>query len=345
MAKRKKSTKKKKASFSKALAKRKTKKKAPFRDIEKDGVTYSFLDEWLLDREQARLSYVEGWTTGGLSVPLDFGLAFHDCLEWVAKGRSPKTIKKRVLDEYYARKLSKQKKLKLTSDDYLKLEEILAIVDVVFQSYAGYWEKYDAGMQYIYQEEAFQIKHQLPSGEVMPIRGRWDAVYEKDGEIWLMENKTKGRIDEEGLQASLPYDLQTMLYIHCLQQNLGKPVAGVLYNVIRRPGQRRKKAESISELAERIQDDVVARPDYYYMRWRVEFLPEDVNTWVSRSLEPILEQVMSWWTSIKDNPFEPWDSPEHFQNPTALFTKYGRSRYFDVITRNRYTGLYQREKE
>ena len=107
-----------------------------------------------------------------------------------------------------------------------------------------------------------------------------------------MENKTKGQIDEEGILASLPFDLQTMLYVYCLQKHLGQKVEGVLYNVIRRPGLRRKKTEQIEEFVDRIQDDVVKRPMHYFMRWRVEFLEEDIENWVSKSLDPILEQVM-----------------------------------------------------
>tara|TARA_R110002020_G_scaffold115383_2_gene265299 strand:+ start:65 stop:1075 length:1011 start_codon:yes stop_codon:yes gene_type:complete len=333
----KKKRKKRKKTFAQTINKR----KKPFRNVVEDGVTYSFLDEWLLDREQARLSYVEGWSSKGLAVPLDFGLAFHDCLEWVAKGRSPKTIHKKVIAPYLEKRLGGKNKLR--PDEVIKLTELLRSVEVVFQEYASYWEKYDADMQYIYQEKSFKVDHTLPSGKDMPLRGRWDAVYKENGKIWLMENKTKGQIDEEGILASLPFDLQTMLYVHTLQEHLGQKVEGVLYNVIRRPGLRRRKTEQIGEFIDRIQDDVVKRPQHYFMRWRVEFLSEDIKTWVSKSLNPILEQVMQWWESIQNNPFEPWDSPLHYQNPTALFTRYGRSRYFDLITKNTSVGLYQRE--
>ena len=336
MAKRKKRRTRKKKTFAQTINRRTT----PFRNIPKDGVTYSFLDEWLMCREQARLSYVEGWSSRGLAVPLDFGIAFHDCLEWIAKGRSPKTIHTKILAPYLEKKLSGKNKLR--PDEVIKLTELLRSVEVVFKEYHAYWENYDTSMQYIYQEAAFQVEHTLSSGKKMPLRGRWDAVYKENGKIWLMENKTKGQIDEEGILASLPFDLQTMLYVHCLQEHLGKKVEGVLYNVIRRPGLRRKKTEQINEFVERVQDDVVNRPQHYFMRWRVEFLEEDITNWVTKSLNPILEQVQQWWDSIAKNPFKP-DSPLHYQNPTALFTKYGRSRYFDKFTKNTNAGLYQRE--
>ena len=336
--------KKKRKTTKKTLAQtihQRNRRKTPFRNVQKDGVTYSFLDEWLMCREQARLSYVEGWSKQGLAVPLDFGLAFHDCLEWIAKGRSPKTVHNKVIAPYLERKLAAKNKLR--PDEVVKLTELLRSVEVVFQEYAYYYSDTDEDFQYIYQEKSFKVDHTLPSGKTIPLRGRWDAVYKENGKIWLMENKTKGQIDEEGILASLPSDLQTMLYVFALEKHLGQEVEGVLYNVIRRPGLRKKKTENTGEFIERIQDDVVKRPEWYFMRWRVEFLPEDITTWVSEKLNPILEQVALWWESIKDNPFEPGDSPFHYQNPTALFTKYGRSKYFDVLNKNTYAGLYQRE--
>lgn len=317
---------------------RKTKTKKPFRDIAKDGITYSFLDEWLLDREQARLSYVEGWASSGFSQAITYGLAFHDCLEWIAKGRSPKTIRWKILNPFYERRSEK-----LTDSDKELLIKLLSLVEVAFKQYVKHWEGYDHNFSYLFYEESFKVDHVTTTGASIPLRGRWDAAYyDQDGRLWLMENKTKAQIDEEAIMTALPQDLQTMLYVHALQQRTGRQVAGVLYNVARRPLLRQKKNESLEEFTWRVEDDIVTRPDYYFMRWKVELLPEDIVNWVDRTLNPILDQVGLWWESIKENPFEPWDSPQHFQNPGALFTKYGKSRYFNLLTRGSTEGLYRR---
>ena len=317
---------------------RKTKTKKPFRDIAKDGITYSFLDEWLLDREQARLSFVEGWASAGFSPALIYGLAFHDCLEWVAKGRSPKTIRWKILNPFYERRAEK-----LDENDKLHLAKLLSLVEVAFKQYVNYWEGYDKNFSYMFSEQPFKVDHVTTTGAVIPLRGRWDAAYiDQDNRFWLMENKTKAQIDEEAIMAALPQDLQTMLYVHALQQSTGRQVAGILYNVARRPLLRQKKNETVEEFTWRVEDDIVPRPDYYFMRWKVELLQDDIVNWVDRTLNPILDQVGLWWESIKENPFEPWDSPLHFQNPSALFTKYGRSRYFNLLTRGSTEGLYRR---
>lgn len=313
------------------------KRKTPFRDIEKDGVTYSFLDEWLLDREQARLSYVEGWASEGGSDALNFGIAFHDCLEWIAAGKSVKSIQRYILSPMKLRKTKK-----FSRDELEAFDTLMRVVKTVLRQYVGYWEDYDKDFNYIYQEYSFKVNHTTPSGMTIPLRGRWDAVYEQADGIWLMENKTKSRVDEEAILASLPFDLQTMLYVHALQKHTGRDVAGILYNVIRRPLLRQKKNESPSEYLLRIEEDIVARPEHYFMRWKVDLVAQDVVDWVARSFNPILEQVAQWWESIKADPFEPWGSPFHYSNPQALFTKYGRSRYFNLITRGSTEGLYQR---
>tara|TARA_Y100000401_G_scaffold30623_1_gene22398 strand:+ start:32957 stop:33919 length:963 start_codon:yes stop_codon:yes gene_type:complete len=319
--------------------KSKNRRSIPFRDIEADGITYSFLDEWLLDREQARLSYVEGWASEGGSDALNFGLVFHDCLEWIAAGKSVRSIRRWIINPYLDKKSHK-----LLPEDYDNLEVLMEIVKVVFTEYVKFWGDYDADFDYLYQEESFKVEHETSSGHVVPLRGRWDAVYRDTttGKMWLMENKTKSRVDQEAILASLPFDLQTMLYVHALQEREQEPVAGILYNVIRRPLLRQRKNESVAEYLWRVEDDVVTRPEHYFMRWKIDLLEDDIVNWVSRSLNPILDQVALWWRSIKDNPFEPWDSPLHYSNPQALFTKYGKSRYFNLITRGSTEGLYQR---
>lgn len=316
-------------------------RKVPFRDINRDGVTYSFLSEWLLDREQARLSYVEGWGTSGLSTPLDFGSAFHDCLEWVAAGKRVDLVG-RAIDDYRVRR-HKYAQPKLSPKEKELLDIILQSALVTFLEYEEYWRQTDKGMTWVLQEESFKHQHVLPSGRGIWIRGRWDAVIQdKDGSHWIWENKTKGQVDEEGIVAALPQDMQTQLYSYVYYLHTGIMPKGVVYNVIRRPGLRQKKDESNGQYLERIRKDIQERRDWYFFRWRVEFSAADVHKWVDRTLNKVLEQVVTWWDSIADDPFDPWDSPHHFVNPDALFTRYGRSQYFDLLTRGRTTGLYQR---
>ena len=316
------------------------KRTVPYRDLYRDGVTYSFLAQFLNCREQARLSYVEGLRTEGMSVPLDFGIAFHECLEWTASGKSVTTIGRKL------GKLAQTKaKIKLRADERATYQRLLRTVAAVYPLYHDYWSGRDHKKKYIYEEESFQFPYTSARGQTIPIRGRLDEAYiDEDGAVVLQENKTKGMIDEEAIRLMLSHDMQTMLYCYALRNLTGKEPTRILYNVIRRSAQRftgsyRSKPETESQFIARIQDDVVARPQHYFMRWRVDLHKGDLDNWLSRVFDPLLDQVIRWWESIRKDPFNPWDSQEHFLNPEGLITKYGRSDFFSLITRGSYEGL------
>lgn len=340
--------------WKKATEKAKAVKKL-FRDLEKDGVTYSFLNEFMLCREQARLSYVEGYTRDGIVEALDYGTLFHKGMEVIAKKGA--TVKAAVMA------------IKREGDDIIRdrrlkqheaaiVQELSTKARIVFPWYHEYWRQkkgHEFRSKFVAREESFRLEHEIPfydgdgasTPRVVVIRGRFDAIFRLNGRLWLMENKTKSQIDEEGLQASLSQDLQTMLYCHTIKLKFGEAPVGVLYNVIRRPQLRQKKDETQSEFFRRIEDDVQTDPDRYFMRWEVSLADGDIEKWVERSLNPILTQVCLWWDEIKQNPFNPWKIPgrmHHFQNPEGLYTRYGKSQYFEMLTRNSTYGLRKRDK-
>ena len=324
------------------LTRRKTAKKAKkksYRDLYEDGVTYSFLSQFHNCRESARLQYVEGWQSDGLSVPLDFGIAFHDCLEWTSKGHSSETIN-RPLKKYQVSKLSNSK---LRLDERKKLKQVIDLVRIIFPLYAEYWASRDKDHKYVYQEESFHIPHSVPyygKTKIVPVRGRIDeAFYRKsDNALVLQENKTKGQIDEDGIQSSLHMDLQTMMYSMALRHLTGSAPSEILYNVIRRPGLRPRQKETDQEFLKRVEEDVRGRPSFYFMRWQVELAPGDLDCWIDSTFNPILTQIIRWWDSIANDPFNP-DSPEHYVDPEGLFGRYGKSNYFNAITRGNFKGL------
>ncbi len=326
-----------------------------FRNLDQDGVTYSFLNEFVLCREQARLSYVEGYTRDGIVEALDYGTLFHKGMEVIACGKSVKEATAAIHKE--GEGIIRDRKLK--PGEAAVIRTLSTKARIVFPWYHEYWRKkkgHEFRAKMVAREENFQIVHKLPlphhgvgdnpHREVL-IRGRFDGVFRLNGKLWLMENKTKSMIDEEGLQASLSQDMQTMLYSYAIKLKFGEAPVGVLYNVIRRPQLRLKQNETYDEFYSRIEDDVRTDPDKYFMRWEVTFAKNDIEDWVKRSLNPILTQVCLWWDEIKQNPFDPWSIPNrvyHFQNPEGLYTRYGKSQYFELLTRRSTYGLRRRTK-
>ena len=329
---------KKKSAFAKAAltqTKRKKRSKAiPFRNLWDDGVTYSFLSEFLNCREQARLSYVVGYREKGMIEAFEFGNCIHNCVEAWGNNKGKPFNHNLVLNKY-----RDQRRKELTSHETNELHRIVETARIVWPAYIQYHTD-KRGMEtlddceYVALEDDFKLPHTLSDGSSVIIRGRIDGVLRYKGKLWLMENKTKSVVDDR-IADYLPHDMQTMMYCHAVQLKYGEPVVGILYNVIRRPQLRLNKERDVDLLLSRIRDDVAERPEHYFLRWNVYLNPGDVDTWVSRVLDPILHNVVLWWKEIEPSLFDPFSIPNrihHFSSPTGLYTQYGRSNYFDIMT-------------
>lgn len=328
--------------------------RSPVWDLYRDGVTFTFLSNFLVDRERTRLNYVEGLTpVGRMASPLEFGELFHLCLENAASG-FPEDPFKLIANYERQRRISES----LDPDELVELARMCGVVAVTFDAYYKKWFKLDANKSYVFREQVFDVPYKIPTGAVIRLRGRWDAVFEepgKDGqiELWLMENKTKGEIDPDYIQTTLHMDLQTMLYVFTLQKFLNRPVHGVLYNVVRRSQLRQGRSESLAAFLDRLKSDIEQRPDWYFYRWKVHILQEDVERWRRQVLDPLLEQVVMWWESIKSDPFDPWTdsegkvNPHHFLRPLGVYDPIAAGRfgeYFDVLIRGVRSGYTVRKE-
>jgi hypothetical protein len=148
----------------------------------------------------------------------------------------------------------------------------------------------------------------------------------KDPGLYLVEHKTKGDIDERKVARQLLFDLQTMLYLTALQEEAtpsiertcygpeelnDRLIKGVLYNVVRRPlsggkysiirhkATKTKNEETKTEYYDRLQGLIREDPDWFFMRWRVEVRPADVERFKRECLNPILEQLCDWWSWVE----------------------------------------------
>lgn len=322
------------------------------RNIDTDGVTYSFLREFLENREAARMSYVEGWQEVGMMSSLEFGQLFHACFEATARNHNQLPNVDRVVKDT----IKFRDSLSPLDKEGMKDIKILGeIVKMMYPIYFDFWKKnkgieFAGNAEYIAQEEPFEVQHTFPVFYQTPdgftesthriiLRGRFDAILRINGRIWLMENKTKSQIDHEGLTAYLSQDMQTMMYCQAIYLKYGEYPEGVLYNVVKRPGHRFGVKDTAQSYLQRIQDSVVQEPQDYFMRWHVSIGEAELQQWVTRTLDKVLYQVWKWWNSIKNDPFQPWSSPEHFHNPESAYTRFGRSRYFNYYTRNTTHGL------
>jgi hypothetical protein len=127
----------------------------------------------------------------------------------------------------------------------------------------------DAKMRWVELEGVFDVNfNRGDSPLTFRLRGKKDGVYrDKNGQFWLFETKTKGRMNEDELMKTLDYDFQNLFYITAASKVLAKPIIGVQYNVIHRPDYRKSTVETRREL----EKDVMKRPEFYYRRFEVPY--------------------------------------------------------------------------
>lgn len=318
-------------------------KPSPTWDLYRDGLTYSLLSKFFVCRERFRLSTVEGWSETGLQSGLEFGSAFHACLE-----KLPQPPEKTTQAYQRNRILANS----LSHDQLSEFEVLMAMVEAVVYGYEQYWSADNASMAWVSREEVFDLPYEVDmldgTSRTIRLRGKWDGVYREtkdDNKLWILETKTKSDIDQDGLQRTLSQDLQTMMYVTAVQAMFGERVHGVLYNVIRRPGLRLRQNESLREFSVRLRQDVLDRRDFYFHRWVVSLERGELETWQRECFDPLLRTVVQWWESIKDDPFEPWKSPYHFRRPFGIYDGLAAGRrgdFFNLLTTGSHTGLRQR---
>lgn len=316
-------------------AKRRKRTKKYRWDLYRDGITQSGLRLFLQCRHQFYLTYAEGWTKREFYSPIFFGSAVHDILASIHSGMS---LSRALATFEY--NIDEDEKRRTDSE---VIDHWLMLVQEISAAYKVFWEA-DESKEWIVRENTFQVEYKVPGAEQpIPLRGRWDGGFrEKGAGNLLLETKTKGQINEEILRHSLPFDIQTLFYSIAAEEAdiFSGPVNGVLYDVIRRPGQRRKKDEPLEEFLSRVRKDIVDRPAWYFMRWLHTFKPDTLALWRKSFFNKALRQLVDWDRSVKLYGIE--ESPLHFINPVALSTGWGPAPLFNMVTMDTKFGYVKR---
>lgn len=207
------------------------------------GVTQSALSAWLVCRERFRLKYVEGWAAEERwNHRSSYGDMWHLCEESLAAGKNPAN----TVDQWEPVKKYVQAQCRQYPLQQQEIVHWYNVLKVQFPLYVDYWRHHPDVQQRtpLFQEQVFNVPYELPSGRTVYIKGKWDSVdvvgKGNNAGVWLMENKTKGDINEELMKRQLAFDLQTMTYLVSLahSEEIGSApgrLMGVRYNVIRRP--------------------------------------------------------------------------------------------------------------
>lgn len=301
-----------------------------------DGITFSLLNRFLECRERFRLRVVEGLVDDeGFNRSMEYGSMWHESEAALAtKGGSWLKAAQSYRDKLIAK----------YPDSQAEIIHWYCVLKAEFPHYITRWQAQHKANQSLLQEVAFRVPYTLPSGRSITLRGKWDQVFLRKKNIWLQENKTKGEIDEEGIMATVDENLQVMFYLIALETVARtdgggffsghrvdmdpKRLAGVLYNVIRRPladryAIRQKKSETKKQFYERLSAEIKSKPDHYFKRWEANIGPTDIKKFKRECFDPILEGLMDWWDSIVEDPFDPWYevSSTHDKNVPGIINK------------------------
>lgn len=341
----------------------KTKKpKGPlWKGPEEDGITQSLLSRFLVCRERFRLLVVEGLKPKEqFNKTLEYGQMWHTCEEALASGSEDWHTPLQL----YCSALCQRYRM-----DQKEIEKWYNVCSVQFPEYVKYWRKHPdvTNRVPLLQEQTFNVPYKLPSGRVVRLRGKWDSVdligRGSKAAIYLQENKTKGDINPQQLKSQLQFDLQTMMYLVALRESqidnefvAGQRIAGVRYNVVRRPlsggkgsirphkATKTKPAETMTAFYERLRRDYIAKePEYWFARWRAEVTVEDIERFEREFLVPILEQLCDWWDWINKStdPFSRNDGCENSLDQTVRSSIHWRTPFgfYNVLAEGGSTNL------
>jgi hypothetical protein len=226
-------------------------------DVCKDGLTQSMIGKSLCPR--AFVLMLNGYTVEKPSTY--FGLFVHEVLAYLYSDKKrPKRHQVEILADMAWADLG----MSDTDENNLIYSKTVGVLSAYVEHYRTDWTQQHT----ITTEEIFDLP--LSPKVLARRRGKIDRKFwirnkrSKAKEIWIQEHKTHGRIKQAVLDNLLSIKFQNIYYA-MTDDN----VVGILHNVIRNPGSKPHKDETLEDYERRLTEDALSRPDHYFMRWEI----------------------------------------------------------------------------
>lgn len=284
-----------------------------------------------------RYSYVDMVKPASSNEPLWYGTAWHEVREvWWKQGMSSAFY---ALRGYMA---------SAPFEDETERDFMHARLKTMLLGYNLRWRDFVAGLGVLGVEQQFAIPLVNPrtgqESRTYQVQGKFDAVVEEDGELWVVEEKTAKDADlgpDSPYWRRLEIDPQSSMYYNAVEKVYGRPCAGVMYFVNVKPALRPKKKtaevklkkdglpyanqqladETPDEFSARLTEAVAADPERYYRMVRVPRLERDIE-----------ESLADVWDTAKEIRHAEL-SGVWTRNPDACVTYGSTCSYFPVCTR------------
>jgi hypothetical protein len=277
-------------------------------DLDRDGVTQSLLKKWQSCRVSAA-HYLNGWRAGLTKGSLSFGNLWHfldaELHKAVAAGKLKSHKEKSALTDFFAKTMDRYERQQLkkiggkTDADQLQLD--MAKAEAIFLAYCDFWPGDFERDRWLDVETVFDVRwHGRHTKQMWRLRGRKDGAFQtfigkkKKREKWLLETKTKGRIDNDDLLTdALSFDMQNLTYLTAdAAEYPDDPAIGTLQNIVRNPGQKFTTG-TLAQYMLRVKEDVRKRPEHYFKRFEVAY-PADDRERFEDELEMKLFEFRAW---------------------------------------------------
>jgi len=306
-------------------------------DLKKHGVTQSILQGFLKCRVYADLS-IQGWTSLKTGASLQFGEITHTILEKVYvqvrddhRDSPPdaEEINQMIEDEVEAWEKSPRGS-RAGGEAHQQLQQNAALLQAVLPGYFKFWGKEDfKKVKWVDLEKEFEV---MLCG--IKFRGKIDGVFRDASKgLNLLETKTKGRIEEQNLSDLLAFDFQTDTYALAAEKIYGELPKGARYNILRRPGERQLKGESLESYTHRVGQRVLKEPKHYFIRYRIDKPRVEIKEF-RRQLELKVKEFVAWREGKLPT----------YRNETACLDRYGACRFLPICANKNYNGFYKRDK-
>lgn len=305
-------------------------------DYRRDGITQGLLTLWLECRMKA-FYFLQGYTPKGVPLALTYGTIGHAMLEKAYEAYRLKRIQSVPDNTFIVRAAKEVEKSWLQENSRPSkgmledLEFSLLCAERVLPIYFQHWASDFKKIEWLKVESAFKIPYTTKDGRKTFIRGRIDGAFRRNG-LWLLESKFKSVINEIDLLDTLAIDTQIMVYLWAMVNGYKFDPSGVVYNVTRRPGLKRRVGEGLEQFGKRIEADVKKRPEWYFYRFEVSMGKADVVTW-NKLFEALIVEFMDWCDGKRAT----------YLNTNSCVTKYGRCWGLTACASQQFYGLQKRK--
>jgi len=262
-------------------------------DPRKHGITQSKLANFLQCRQRAKYTADGiGWVEGMEREALWFGSMIHWLLERYHQGHVDVSVEDWAKERNRSRSKTEFKPRRANQAE----ANLIYVGQLLFDGYKKKWAKVNKRRTFVSLESEFCVPFSLRSGEVVFLRGKRDGtgIRMPNGSDWLFETKTAARHNEDQKMTLLQFDFQCSFYLICSEIERQKKMAGIWYNIIRKPGIVQLQRETVEEYRARVKKAIDDQPDYFFYQYEVAFTPKQKRR-ALEELTHIVNEFMDWY--------------------------------------------------